>query len=239
MSMVSEGLACEVPAFKLTQAEKEKLWRLFQPAVQHLAGISAAMLGFVSVTDGDDVVQEVFLFFARRAVQGELKCLENRRVADIGDHELEQYIPLCRRYLSNVTACKSYEFHRRIKSRRNGTGRWLDTVKKKEVDPLIGLIHQEQVDNVQQTVLRLPPHLRKILVLRFHEQRSLEEIAAILTITARTVQRHLRDLLEQLRILLPSDMIEDEQPLDMGNHDLFWQFEADTDNGCKRKLASA
>ena len=56
---------------------------------------STAMLGFLSIADGKDVVQESFILFARRARRDGLRCLGNRKIGDMDDSELEQWIPQC------------------------------------------------------------------------------------------------------------------------------------------------
>ena len=65
-------------------------------------------------------------------------------------------------------------------------------------DPTIDLIRWEQVSRVRRAVVRLSEHLHKVYVLRFQQQCSEEEIAAILGISVRTTRRRLESLLGQM-----------------------------------------
>lgn len=51
-----------------------------------------AVLGFFSIEDSMDMVQESFVLFSRRAIRGGLRCLGNRRIADVADSELDERI---------------------------------------------------------------------------------------------------------------------------------------------------
>jgi RNA polymerase sigma-70 factor (ECF subfamily) len=72
------------------------------------------------------------------------------------------------------------------------------------------LQRQELYARVQAALAQLAEHDREVLVLRYLEQMSTAEIAAVLGITAGAVKvRHLRAL-ERIRSLLPNDLTEDE-----------------------------
>ena len=77
--------------------------------------------------------------------------------------------------------------------------------------PSEGAQRQELCDRVRAALDRLPERDREVLVLRYLEQMSTAEIAAVLGTTAGAVKvRHLRAL-ERLRGLLPEDRTEGQR----------------------------
>jgi RNA polymerase sigma-70 factor (ECF subfamily) len=77
--------------------------------------------------------------------------------------------------------------------------------------PSEGAQRQELCDRVRAALGRLGQRDREVLVLRYLEQMSTAEIAAVLGTTAGAVKvRHLRAL-ERLRGLLPDDQMEDRR----------------------------
>ena len=77
--------------------------------------------------------------------------------------------------------------------------------------PSDGLIREELRARIRAGLDALPPRDREVLVLRYLEQLSTDEIAAELGITAGAVMtRHTRALI-RLRALLEDDRPEDER----------------------------
>jgi RNA polymerase sigma factor (sigma-70 family) len=157
------------------------------------------------MADGDDIVQEAFISFARRAVRGELKCLDGRPIADIADDELDRYVEGCRIYLIHIALHKCGEFRRKTKTRFRVIGRWIDNVREQDGDPAEDLLRQEQLDSVQHAITRLPARLYEVLLLRFYAQCSEKEIAMHLGISVRMVKYRLHELREQLHVMLSSE----------------------------------
>ena len=75
------------------------------------------------------------------------------------------------------------------------------------VDPGVRLLDHDTVerDAVHEALLRLPLRQRTAVVLRFYEDRSERETAAILGVSPGTVKTHVHRALEQLRTLLEED----------------------------------
>jgi DNA-directed RNA polymerase specialized sigma24 family protein len=181
MSAAPGKLASHTTEFRLTDVEREKLWRVFGPLSRDLASFATAMLRFLSVADGKDVVQETFMLFARRAIQGGLRCLGNQRIADVDDSELDRRIPYCRAYLICVVVHKCCWFHRKERSHPLVFHEWAkQNIQGREPDPMEELSRQEVVDGVRRAVVRLPEHLQKVLTLHYYGRCSHEEIAIVL-----------------------------------------------------------
>jgi RNA polymerase sigma factor (sigma-70 family) len=208
MSVASGRLDCDVTTLRLTQIESEKLWRLFSPMAGYLARIAGAKLGFLQAVDGEDVAQEVFVLFARRAICGGLECLDNRRIADIEDEELDQYAPCCRTYLIYITERKCWELHRKIKSQFRVIGHWIDLARMQDSDPADSTLREKRLSDVQRAALTLPTHLYEVLVLRFYAQCSEKEIATKLGVSVRMVKYRLYEIRKKLRALLPPETDE-------------------------------
>lgn len=73
------------------------------------------------------------------------------------------------------------------------------------------LIRAEMLDHVRAALARLDEHDREVLVLRYLEQLSTAETAAVLTISEGAVKSRLMRALLRLRGLLDDDLAEDEQ----------------------------
>ena len=208
MSVALERFSRDGAALRLTQEESKKLWRLFRPVAEYLAGISGARLGLLSAVDGEDVAQEAFVLFARQAVRGGLECLGKRRIADIEDGDLDRYMRGCRTYLIHIAERKCCEFHRKRKSQFRVIGQWIDRIQEPKTDPASDLSRLERIRSVRRAVKQLPEHLRKVWVLRYYIQYSEKEIAARLGVSVRMVKYRLHELRERLRTLLSSEQLE-------------------------------
>lgn len=65
------------------------------------------------------------------------------------------------------------------------------------------LVAQENEQAVQLSLLKIPAYYREVLLLRFHEELGLEEIAAVLATPLSTVKSRLYRGLEALKLALP------------------------------------
>jgi len=65
------------------------------------------------------------------------------------------------------------------------------------------LVARENEQAVQLSLLQLPPYYREVLVLRFHEELGLEEIAEVLSMPLSTVKSRLYRGLDALKSVLP------------------------------------
>jgi RNA polymerase sigma-70 factor (ECF subfamily) len=157
----------------------------------------------------EDAAQETFLAFARRAVRGGLKCLKNRRLADIKDVQWDQYIPDCRSYLICILMRKCYQFcrPRRFCPRVHPKG--MGHLAGPPSDPGAEMIRQERQTRAQQAIARLPKRLRQIVALRFFARYSEKDTAALLKIPVGTVKSRMHCLKKRLRSLLPPEVEED------------------------------
>ncbi len=207
MSMVPLRLVCDPSEPKMTLADGQKLWRLFQFSIHSLKCTAKSMLGVSYSAYGEDVLQEAFLAFSHAAVRGSLKCLENHSISDIGEYELDKYNRVCQKYLISIVMRKCYDCFRKTQSEFRLVGDWAD--QDGSTDPASELMRQEQANHVQRAAKGLPKHLREVLVLRFDTEYTEKEIAKILGISERMVRYRLRDMLEQMKIVLSVEMRED------------------------------
>ena len=209
MSIAPEQPAFRATALRLTDVEKEKVWRVFGSVDRDLARLATAMMRFPMFADGKDVVQEAFMLFARQATRGGLKCLGNRRIADIDDRELDQRLPLCRAYLIWVVVCKCCWFHRKEKLHPLAVKEQdKENVQGSEPDPAKAFSRQESVNCVRRAILSLPEHLQKVLTLHYYGRSSEEEIAVALDIPLGTVKSRLHGSRKLLRPRLSLEMVE-------------------------------
>ena len=89
MSIVSQRLACDSTASEFAPAVRQKALRLFRPWTHKLFRTAMGVLGCFH--SAQDVLQETFVSFTHTASRGDVKCLDERRLADIEDAELERY----------------------------------------------------------------------------------------------------------------------------------------------------
>lgn len=69
------------------------------------------------------------------------------------------------------------------------------------------LVARENQQAVQLSLLKIPPYYREVLLLRFHEELGLEEIAAVLAAPLSTVKSRLYRGLEALKSALPQGAV--------------------------------
>jgi RNA polymerase sigma-70 factor (ECF subfamily) len=65
------------------------------------------------------------------------------------------------------------------------------------------LVTRENEQAVQLSLLKIPPYYREVLLLRFHEELSLEEISAVLLTPISTVKSRLYRGLSALQSVFP------------------------------------
>lgn len=182
----------------LTGGEQRKLRFLYESCARDLVRIAGALLRSVCADEGEDAVQEAFMAFACQAVQGRLRCLDNRRVIEIADAELAGYAAGCRAYLKRVVVHKCWEFCRRVRQRPKTGSPWLATAVV-VCDPGEGLRARELAACLEEAVARLSPGLQVAVVLRHFGRCSQEEIAAVLDIPVGTVKSRLHHAYRRLR----------------------------------------
>jgi RNA polymerase sigma-70 factor (ECF subfamily) len=69
------------------------------------------------------------------------------------------------------------------------------------------LVTRENEQAVQLSLLKIPPYYREVLLLRFHEELALEEIAAVLSMPLSTVKSRLYRGLTALKSALPQGVV--------------------------------
>lgn len=79
----------------------------------------------------------------------------------------------------------------------------LQLTNESEPSPLHQLLAQESEQNVHTSLEKIPAIYREVLVLRFHEELQIEEMAGVLSIPISTVKSRLYRGLEALRVALP------------------------------------
>ena len=79
----------------------------------------------------------------------------------------------------------------------------LQFVNESEPSPLHQVLTNETEENVQASLQKIPAIYREVLVLRFHEELQLDEMAGVLSIPMSTVKSRLYRGLEALRGALP------------------------------------
>jgi RNA polymerase sigma-70 factor (ECF subfamily) len=79
----------------------------------------------------------------------------------------------------------------------------LELVNESEPSPLSQVLSQEQEEAMQNSLGQIAAIYREVLVLRFHEELQIEEIAAVMSTPASTVKSRLYRGLEALRGALP------------------------------------
>ena len=83
------------------------------------------------------------------------------------------------------------------------SGQPFDPVDEQSVSPLQLLVSRENQQTVQLSLLKIPAYYREVLLLRFHEELSLEEISAVLATPISTVKSRLYRGLTALKSALP------------------------------------
>ena len=83
------------------------------------------------------------------------------------------------------------------------SGQPFDPADEQSVSPLQLLVLRENQQTVQLSLLKIPPYYREVLLLRFHEELSLEEISAVLATPISTVKSRLYRGLTALKSALP------------------------------------
>ena len=190
MSTSSRKKKANKTPFVLMPEEQRKLYHIYEPSARDLARIAGCTLRSLSVDEGDDAVQEAFMIFAYRASRGELRCLDNRRIIDIPDDELDSYVARCRIYLKHIVVCKCCEFHRRAKLRPKTDWRSLAAAMVDD-DPAKGLCADECIANLYKAVSELSSVFHKVVYLRHFGHCTEKEIAQILDIPCGTVKSRL------------------------------------------------
>ena len=71
------------------------------------------------------------------------------------------------------------------------SGQPFDPADEQSVSPLQLLVSRENQQTVQLSLLKIPAYYREVLLLRFHEELSLEEISAVLATPISTVKSRL------------------------------------------------
>jgi RNA polymerase sigma-70 factor (ECF subfamily) len=77
----------------------------------------------------------------------------------------------------------------------------------RSVSALQMLVKRENEKAVQLSLLKIPPYYREVLLLRFHEELALEEIATVLATPISTVKSRLYRGLEALKSALPGGAV--------------------------------
>ena len=83
------------------------------------------------------------------------------------------------------------------------SGQPFDPADEQSVSPLQLLVSRENQQTVQLSLLKIPAYYREVLLLRFHEELSLEEISAVLATPISTVKSRLYRGLTALKSALP------------------------------------
>jgi len=83
------------------------------------------------------------------------------------------------------------------------SGQPFDPADEQSVSPLQLLVSRENQQTVQFSLLKIPAYYREVLLLRFHEELSLEEISAVLATPISTVKSRLYRGLTALKSALP------------------------------------
>ncbi|WP_164108393.1 MULTISPECIES: RNA polymerase sigma factor [Sphingobacterium] len=68
--------------------------------------------------------------------------------------------------------------------------------------PLKDLLTKEAYDTVHEKILSLPPQQRAVFAMRYHENRSTDEIAAVMGLSIKTVRNHLGKAISAIRSIL-------------------------------------
>jgi RNA polymerase sigma-70 factor, ECF subfamily len=79
----------------------------------------------------------------------------------------------------------------------------LQVADENEPSPLHQMLSQEAEENVHSSLEKIPAIYREVLVLRFHEELQIEEMAGVLSIPLSTVKSRLYRGLKALRTALP------------------------------------
>ncbi len=134
-----------------------------------------------SVEDAREIVQEVFL-----------RLWQQRDELDAARHRRAYLYAIARNLALDVLR------HRRV-VRRYTPAPDPPATTPTAPDPGQGLLAEEALEVIQRAVDALPPRQRTIVLLRWREQRSYEEIAAALGISPKTVTNHVTRAFNQLR----------------------------------------
>ena len=180
MTMIED----EVLKWRLKRGSREALARIYEKYVNVLLSVALGLLNDPHAAE--DVVQDVFVAFARKAGTLELKG------------SLRAYL-----VKSVVNGVRD-----RIRSERSQQRR----VDKREAPcPVVGaadhsLIYSERCARLSEALAELPYEQREVVVLKVKQEMKLKEIARLQGVSISTVHGRYRYGMEKLRAQLNGDM---------------------------------
>ena len=172
------------------RGDREAFSQVYEAYVDELLTLAANLLG--DVASAEDVVQDVFVSFARTAASFRLTG------------SLKGYLATC-----TVNRARDVLRHRQ---------RWQPaTLPDAEVldsgvqRPLDSVVEREQEEQLRLALLKLPLEQREAVILRLHGDLTFKEIAALQSVSLKTVQSRYRYALDKLRTLLKSEVSLENQ----------------------------
>ena len=177
-------------ASRCRRGDRDAFSEVYEAYVDDLLTLAANLLG-----DGgaaDDVVQDVFVNFARTApsfrLTGSLKG-----------------------YLATCTANRARDVMRHRKLSQPAPLPDADALDSGVPEPPDSVAEKEQQQHLRLALARLPQEQREAVILRLHGDLTFKEIAALQSVSLKTVQSRYRYALDKLRTLLKSEVSLENQ----------------------------
>lgn len=158
--------------------------RIYQKYLRLMLTVGMSLLG--DVNSAEDVVQEVFIQFARSLDRFELSG------------SLKAFLATC---VANRSRNLMRQGYRRIKA---VSGR--EPTSSTSHDPVDMMIEDESLKDLQRALSLLPPEQREIVVLKTQAGLSFRALALELNMSLGTVQSRYRYGIERLRTLLNGEV---------------------------------
>jgi RNA polymerase sigma-70 factor (ECF subfamily) len=189
---------CEVEN-RLLESDKRKLLYLYERVVPDLRQVAKDLLPHSLADEHEDVMQDVFMLYARQATTGECGFLNGRRIRDVEDSDLVRHVSACYSYLTGLITNKCRQVCRRAKKSAVCDMDVIHSTLCQHLEPRENMENDEESQLVQEAASNLPEPFREVIMMHYYEHLSTPEIAAALDISEGTVRSRLHRGREQLK----------------------------------------
>ena len=175
----------KILVWKLNRGSTNALSRIYEKYQDDLLRLAIALLN--DIVDADDVVQNVFLGFAKSAGTFQLTG------------SLKAYLATC---VANRTR------NRNIAKQRQKT---IESDKAESIEPNSDtpdqlIINREEIEHISGAIAQLPYQQRETITLHLYGEMKFREIAELQKVSTKTIQSRYRLGLDKLRSLLNSEV---------------------------------
>ena len=177
-------------ALRCRRGDREAFSLIYETYVDDLLTLAVHLLG--DVGSAEDVVQDVFVGFARNAASFRLTG------------SLKGYLATC-------TANRARDVIRHRQRLQPAALQDADALDSGVKAPADAAVEKEQQEQLRQALATLPHEQREAVVLRLHGDLTFKEIAVIQCVSLKTVQSRYRYALDKLRTHLSSEVSHETQ----------------------------